>query len=285
MLDKVLNGCVVANNKDELLYYISQDSSLIILEYLPNEEYTIDCFTDRNGKLKFTGMRQRKRIKSGISVNSITQETPNEIVDIAKEINSKLKFQGMWFFQVKIDSKGKYKLLEIAPRIAGTMCLYRNQGVNFALLSIYDKIGYDVKIFTNKVNVEVDRALTNRYLIDLDYDNIYIDFDDTITNKNHINPYVMMFLYQSLNNNKKIFLITKHIKNVIDTLRQYKISPEIFDKIIQISKEDEKYKYLKETEKAIFIDDSFQERYKINVELNIPSYSVDMIESLIDWRS
>ena len=284
-MDKDLNGCVVANSKSELLYYTSHNPTLMIIEYLPYEEYTIDCFTNKNGILQFAGMRQRKRIKSGISVNSITQEIPNEIVKIAEEINSKLKFQGVWFFQVKIDNAGKYKLLEIAPRIAGTMCLYRNQGINFALLSIYDKMGYDVKIFTNKVNIEVDRALTNRYLIDLNYDNIYIDFDDTIINKNVVNSYVMMFLYQSLNKNKKIFLITKHIRDVKKTLELYKISSGIFNEIIQVNNNDEKYRYLNKTKNSIFIDDSFQERYKINKELNIPCYSVDMIESLIDWRN
>ncbi len=256
-----------------------------MLEYLPGKEYTIDCFTDRNGELKFAGIRQRKRIKSGISVNSITQKLPDEIKKIALEINRKLKFQGMWFFQVKIDACGNYKLLEMAPRIAGTMCLYRNQGINFALLSVYDKMGYDISIFNNDVNIEVDRALTNRFVIDFDYDTIYIDFDDTIINKNTVNPYVMMFLYQSINKNKKIFLITKHIKDINKSLSQYKISSDIFTQIIHISKNEEKYNYVKNYEKAIFIDDSFQERRIIHEKFNIPCYAVDMIESLIDWRN
>jgi len=284
-LDKVLNGCAVVNNKEELLYYISKDESLLILEYLPNQEYTIDCFTDRNGILKYAGMRQRKRIKSGISVNSITQEVPEEIMEMANTINSKLKFQGMWFFQVKIDATGEYKLLEIAPRVAGTMCLYRNQGVNFALLSVYDKMGYDIDILKNNVTVEVDRALTNRYSVKVDYNEVYIDFDDTITHKGKVNPYVMMFLYQSLNKNKKIILITKHSEDIKNTLEKYKIGLNIFDKIIKIDKDDEKYKYLKDVKNAIFIDDSFQERCKIYTNINIPCYSVDMLESLIDWRN
>ena len=39
---------------------------------------------------------------------------------------------GSWFFQMKRDSEGHLKLLEIAPRIGGTSSLYRIKGVNFS---------------------------------------------------------------------------------------------------------------------------------------------------------
>lgn len=46
----------------------------VICEYLRGEEYTVDCLTDRNGRLLFISPRSRERILAGISVAGITKE-------------------------------------------------------------------------------------------------------------------------------------------------------------------------------------------------------------------
>ena len=66
-------------------------------------------------------------------------------------------------------------------------------------------------------------------------------------------------------------------------LETYHIDKGLFQSIIVIGNDEEKYNYIKE-EKAIFIDDSFAERKKVKDKLGIPVFDVDMIESLIDWR-
>ena len=48
-----------------------------------------------------------------------------EIREIADEINRRLRFRGLWFFQVKQAADGRFKLMEISTRCAGTMCLYQ----------------------------------------------------------------------------------------------------------------------------------------------------------------
>ena len=58
----------------------------------------------------------------------------------------------------------------------------------------------------------------------------------------------------------------------------------LFDEIITLSKEDEKYKYMKDDLSAIFIDDSFSERMAISNKLKLPVFDLDAVESLIDWR-
>jgi hypothetical protein len=277
-------GVALANSKEEIQYYLEKNSDLLILEYLPGKEYTIDCFTDRNGTLRFSGMRERKRIKSGISVNSHTLPMNDSVRDIAEKINETLNFRGMWFFQVKEDSEGNYKLLEIAPRIAGTMNLFRNKGINFPLLTIFDRLGYDVEIIENDYVVEVDRAFTNRFTIDLEFERVYIDFDDTVTHGDKVNPYVMMFIYQCLSKDIELILITKHVHEIRDTLRKLKIDENIFKEIIHITKDDFKHIYFNHDKKSIFIDDSYSERKQIHEEFGLPVFDLDAVESLIDWR-
>ncbi|MEC2197331.1 ATP-grasp domain-containing protein [Bacillus subtilis] len=276
-------GVAKANNKEELLFYKKQNKDLIVLEYLPGEEYTIDCFTDKHGSLKFAGKRVRKRIKSGISVNSVTLPLDEEVKRIARIINEKIEFRGAWFFQLKKDKNNKYKLLEIAPRIAGTMGLHRNKGINFPLLSLYDRMDYAVEITNNNFEVEVDRALINRFELNISYKRVYVDFDDTITYREKVNPMLMLFLYQCSSKGIELILITKHVYNIRETLEALKISPALFDEIIHLNKQNKKSESINNDLPAIFIDDSFAERSEI-YNFNIPVFDIDAVESLIDWR-
>lgn len=276
-------GVALAENIDELNFYLKKAKDLLILEYLPGAEYTIDCFTNKDGELKFVGKRERRRVKSGISVNSVTLPLDPSTKRIAHILNDKMDFRGGWFFQLKADKNGRLKLLEIAPRIAGTMSLYRNKGVNFPLLSLLDRMGYALDVIDNELEVEVDRALINRFQLNYEYKRVYVDFDDTITNNFKVNPVLMQFLYQCVRDEKELILITKHIHDIRTTLKSLKISADLFDEIIHIRKSENKSASIQHDVPSIFIDDSFQERLEIR-NLNIPVFDVDSVEALIDWR-
>ena len=269
---------------NELNKNILVSDEYVITEFLPGEESTVDCFTDRNGVLRFIGPRKRNRVFGGISVNTSTQSLTEEINFIAQEINKRIKMRGLWYFQIKKDKSENYKLLEISVRTAGSMNLYRGLGVNFPLLTIYDLMNYDVEILVNNYNLMVDRALFNRYKSDLVYDTIYIDLDDTITRKGFVNLQVISFLYNAKNNNKKIVLLSKHIFDLYETLEKLAIHKGLFNEIIKINAEDCKYQKILKTNNAIFIDNSYKERAEVKIKLNIPVFDVDAINTLIDWR-
>lgn len=276
-------GAKKVNSVEELQYAIQKNQELVICEYLPGEEYTVDCFTDFRGDLRVCNMRNRIRIKSGISVNSKILEMNDKIFDIANIINDKLSLRGAWFFQLKKDKNDDYKLMEIAPRVSGTMGLSRNTGTNYPLLTIFDKMGIEVKIIKNSNSIEVDRALFSRYITNINYDSVYVDLDDTLIIDGRANNYLMMFMYQCLNEGKKIFLLTKHEDDVYDTLEKYCISKNIFKKIFHISRGEKKSNYIKDSN-SIFIDDSFSERYEVSTETGISVFDSSEIECLIDWR-
>lgn len=256
----------------------------LVVEYLPGEELTVDCFSDRFHKLRFVGPRSRSRILAGVSVNSFTVPLKEEIQVIASELNDLLKLRGLWYFQVKKDREGIYKLLEISVRTAGTMNLYRNLGVNFPMLAIYDLLDRNIEILKNDFYLEVDRTMLNRYKSDLHYSTVYIDFDDTITKNGQVNPFVLMYLYTERNKGKKIKVLTRHELDFDQTLFQLAISKNLFDEVIHLTWDHKKYLYIEEKEEAIFIDNAFQERLEVKNQLNIPVFDVDAIQCLIDWR-
>ena len=48
-------GTYLVNSKYEVDFYVKKDPTLLVLEYLPGIEYTVDCFSDRYGVLRFVG--------------------------------------------------------------------------------------------------------------------------------------------------------------------------------------------------------------------------------------
>jgi hypothetical protein len=213
----------IVYDKQQLLCAFSREREHIVLEYLPGEEYTIDCFSDRERGLLFCGGRQRTRTRSGISMHSRPIADP-AFQEYAHAISNKLAFHGAWFFQLKKDCQGVYKLLEIAPRIAGTMALYRGLGINFALLSLYEQERIPITILRNDMYLEIDRSLVNRYNHQLKYSTVYVDFDDTLIVHGEVNTELIRFLYQCVNANIRIILITKHAEQIHTTLQRYRLA-------------------------------------------------------------
>lgn len=272
-------GTYLAKSINDVSFYFEKDPTLVFLEYLPGKEYTVDCFTSKNRELLFCEGRERKRIANGISVNS-TRFNDDRFADIARKINDTLEFRGAWFFQVKESVKDELVLMEIAPRIAGTMGLERAKGANLPLLSLFDAMDFEVSIFENNYNIEIDRALENKYKHDIQYDHVYIDLDDLVIFEGKVSPIVIGFIYQCINNRIKTHLLTRHADNLNKTLEKYHLSA-VFDDIIWLKDSTPKSSYIKERS-AIFIDDSFEERKEVSKTLKIPVFDAHMLESLME---
>jgi hypothetical protein len=266
------------NSKIQLKSLFTKDH--LILEYLCGDEYTIDCFTNSLGELIFINARKRSRISNGISTNSILFKD-KKIEEIAKKINSNIKLNGSWFFQLKKNKNNNYVLLEIAPRIAGSSAISRYLGVNLAELTILNETSNGLLISKNNFNIETDRSLKTKTKINIDYDYVYVDLDDTIIINNKINTDLIKVIYQFINDNKKIILITKHKNDLRKTLKKYKIQ-NLFNEIIHLNERDNKHKHMI-YKNSIFIDDSFSERFKVKNNLNIPTFCVNSIECLIEF--
>ncbi|MCQ2450551.1 MAG: ATP-grasp domain-containing protein [Clostridia bacterium] len=276
-------GFMILKSEDELKYELSsRTEEQVICEYLPGEEYTIDCFTDRHGKLRYASCRNRHRIKNGISVNSSLMEPDGEIIKIAEEINGKMDLRGVWFFQLKRNTLGEYRLLECATRVAGTMCVERAAGINLALLTVFDALNMDVDIAPQIKNVTVDRALHNVFSLDLDFDEAYIDFDDTLIIKDKVNLTVLNFIYQCVAKGIKVILLTRHDTDVKEDMKKYRIFPELFDEIICLPRSERKIDHVSPSEKAVFIDDSFAERKAMSEKYGTLSFGVETVEALLD---
>lgn len=276
-------GAKIIQNEAELKSSLADNVEYSICEYLPGNEYTVDCFSDRNRVLRACHMRQREKIKMGIAVRSSLVPLDGAVRKIAEKINAELEFSGAWFFQLKKNKNDDYRLMEISPRIPGTMGVSRNLGINYPLLTLFNMWGYEIDIIDNEAQITLDRAFISRYKTSVEYDHVYLDFDDTVYAGDKVNVNMIAFIYQCVNKGVKISLLTKHSRDLSDTLKKYRLSELIFDEIIHLDKTKDKADYIK-ANKSIFIDDSFAERMNVRKKIGIPVYDLDMIESLIDWR-
>ena len=162
----------------------------------------------------------------------------------------------------------------------GSSSLCRGIGVNFALMSLFDFFDINIDILKNDYNIVMDRALDNVYKINVNYDTVYVDYDDClILDKRNVNTELVKFLYSALNNKKKIILITKHIGDLEGELNSFRLSG-LFDEVIHIEPNEEKVDYIKFLN-SIFIDDSFMERKKVKEKFNINVFSPDMVCTLV----
>ena len=264
----------------ELSFYLGKFPDLLVTEYLPGEELSVDCFTDFQGALLFIGPRTRERVQMGISFRSTAVEVSDEIRKIAQALNATVSLNGAWFFQLKRNAKGRWKLLEFAPRQSSTMGLYRHCGVNFALLSLFNALKVPVQILRNDYALQLDRCLQNRFKADLTYKRIYVDLDETLIVGRHVYGRVMDFLYQCRNKGVEIVLITKHQDDLANTLRDCAISEHLFSQIVHLSDKQDKADFI-DPDGAIFIDNYWHDRRAVRVRHGIPVFDVDAVECLM----
>ncbi|MDB3916508.1 ATP-grasp domain-containing protein [Alphaproteobacteria bacterium] len=249
----------------------------ILSEYLPGDELTIDCFSNLESNILFAGPRQRNRVKMGISVSTQPIEITKKISEMAICISKVLKLTGCWFFQIKADVSGKYKLLEVAARVAGSMALYRKLGVNFILLDIYQRMGVEVSIpEIIPGNFKLERSLDARVVGDIEIDSVYVDLDDCIIVKNAVNTDLVAFLYACRNKGLPITLVTRHQGNLSSTLTKYRLSG-LFDRQFHLKNGESKHVVVTHT-RPLFIDDSFEERKSMELIPLAISMSPDMVD-------
>jgi carbamoyl-phosphate synthase large subunit len=138
---------------------------LLVSEYLPGEEFTIDTIVI-DGKVMLVLPRIRTKMNGGISVaGQFIKE--KEIIDYCHQILDSLKLEGPIGIQVKKAEDGKYKILEINPRIQGTSVAALGLGINLPLLSIYAAFG--ISKFPNENTIPWGRKFA-RYYEEVFYD-------------------------------------------------------------------------------------------------------------------
>lgn len=252
-------------NSNALEQYIGQSGKFldawIVMPYIDGPEFTIDCFSDLNGQLIYANPRLREDYASGIARSTKFVHEP-ELMELANYINKYLKFEGPWFFQAKQDTvTKKFFLLEVACRISGASGINRTIDINLPELALYQAMGHAISIETSNIRVEAQKILGNTYITDSKFDQIFIDFDDTLILNGKLNADAMKFLIDRSNEGSKLNLLTRHENNINSSLVSFRLLG-FFEKIFHLQKNEPKSSVIF-GESPLFIDDSFAERSEV----------------------
>ena len=124
---------ILAQDKDPI-------PDLLVMEYLPGEEFSVDCLA-KDGKF-YCVTRRRDTIVDGIcSVGTVIKKL--DLIEKAQNLYERLDLQYNANIQFRYDAGGNPKLLEINPRVAGTMELCRGAGVDFVGLAVNQALDFE----------------------------------------------------------------------------------------------------------------------------------------------
>ncbi|MBO4263513.1 MAG: ATP-grasp domain-containing protein [Bacteroidales bacterium] len=128
------------------LYDILGDTfpELLVMEYLPGDEYTVDVFRTRD---RFCAIpRKRETIRSGITFTASLEQNAR-MTDYAHVLADACGLTLCFGFQFKLDEAGVPVLLESNPRVQGTMVMSTFCGANIIYSSVKSLLGEAVPAF------------------------------------------------------------------------------------------------------------------------------------------
>ena len=131
---------------------------MMAMEYLPGIEGSVDLIAD-DGKILYMAYRE-----STVNLHSIPQSGElkynPEAYEIAEKVIAALRLSGSADLDFKNDSNGNPVLMEINPRIAATMRIFMEGGLNLPYLRIKQLLGEEMPNIRIKYGIKMKR----RYL-------------------------------------------------------------------------------------------------------------------------
>lgn len=244
---------------------VAAGQGLILCEYLPGDEYTVDCFSDLSGRLLFFNVRIRGSIKRGTAIGTRPVDEP-VIRGYVEQIARTLRIEGPWFAQFKKNAQGEPVLMEINARVGGSMTMTRLCGVNIPLMSVFLFTGHEVRVPEARYNAVLNRSLRNFCESDPFYWALW-DWDDTLLRKDgKPDPEAMACLYD-LHNRGIVQILLSRNPEVSTQLRLHRV-PDLFvevryteDKLREIGRVLERYDI--DPSRCVAINDSYGERFRI----------------------
>ena len=152
-------GIQLINSRAELPV-VENPESMIVQEYLPGDEYSIDVLADRYGFPLVAVPRLRVRIDSGVAVAGRTICDPI-LESFAKSVVLNMGLPYISNVQVRRNLDGEPALLEVNPRVPGSLALTRAAGIDMARLAVDELLGRPIPTILQHREVAMVRPLSD----------------------------------------------------------------------------------------------------------------------------
>ncbi len=154
-------GTGVIRNERELTAHVATFGDLLIMqEYVPGQEFTIDVYRSRDGKIHCVVPRQRLVVRSGEVEKGITVKDQSLIDEAIKLANIIGDIWGVFCCQCRRSKDGVPRFFEINPRFGGGAPLAIAAGADLPKYLIQEVLGMKI---TAKIGDFKDHLLMLRY--------------------------------------------------------------------------------------------------------------------------
>ena len=152
------------NHLIEIIKEYEEFPSIVLMEYLPGEEYSVDALADNGESIYIV---PRKRIQAIGGPSQIGEVVHNgEVVDMVRSIIKAFKLDFNVNVQLKYSkqSEGQPLVYEINPRISGTIVANEAAGVNLLYYGIRKAMGLDIPGHVRLKEVRMIRYLKEYFI-------------------------------------------------------------------------------------------------------------------------
>lgn len=136
---------------------------MMAMEYLPGEEGSVDLLAE-NGKILYMAYRE-----SNVNLHSIPQVSTlaenREAYEIAEKVICALGLTGNADLDFKNDAEGHPVLMEINPRIAATMKIFKEGGLNLPYLRIKQLLGEELPEVKVNYGIKMKRRFLEMFVM------------------------------------------------------------------------------------------------------------------------
>jgi carbamoyl-phosphate synthase large subunit len=145
-------GIIITDNV-EIIDILRKDKSYLCQTFIAGQEYTIDCFFSDSGGL-LTAIPRKRLLSSGVSVIGAV-EMNESIISFVKYVGEKFTFVGLINIQIIVDNDGDIYMVEINPRISGSIIFTILSGGDLVRNAIYQKLNmkFDSKFEINECKI------------------------------------------------------------------------------------------------------------------------------------
>ena len=149
---------------NDILTSMADIPELLVMEYLPGDEYSVDLLVN-HGEVKYCMPRIRLKMNGGISTNC-TVVNNEEVIKYCTEVAEHLKLHGNIGIQVRYSIDNKVKILEINPRVQGSIVACAAAGVNLPYFGLKLALGEEIPEVNINWDVEMIRYWNEVYFDD-----------------------------------------------------------------------------------------------------------------------
>jgi len=151
----------VINNENELRVHVATYGDLLLVqEFVPGQEFTIDIYRDRQGVVRCVVPRQRLAVRAGEVSKGITVKD-QDLIDTSVKLAGLLgSIWGVFCAQCRRQEGGRPRFFEVNPRFGGGAPLSIAAGADLPLYLLQEVLGLPI---TARIGDFTDHLLMLRY--------------------------------------------------------------------------------------------------------------------------